>query len=206
MRLFPAVVVAVIFGESLALLACWQSQTSSTLSSSKRSQIGSFSGQYFENGVLGTTNDWEFQCSFLPTGDFELKFAFDFGWDSRYVPDRPFRMFRCLTVVDRATSDNTILQGTMWFSPFAVVTVHYGCFRLLCWVTQSRLRKMKWLVSVYYHKTQIQIVPLCWSCQYNVFLVVSAVSSSVGVNTRMNQWRMEDLIHKSIREENDTLP
>ena len=56
-HLFPAVVVAVICRQSLEWLRCWQSQPSSTLLSSGRSQIGLLSLRSFETGVLGTTSD-----------------------------------------------------------------------------------------------------------------------------------------------------
>ena len=56
-RLFPAVVFAVLFGESLVSLGCWQSQPSSTLPSCGKSQIVLLSRRPFEIRVLGTTDD-----------------------------------------------------------------------------------------------------------------------------------------------------
>ena len=53
---FSRVVVAVIFGQSLVSLGCYQLQPSTTLSSIASFPIGSFSRQSFENAVVGTTN------------------------------------------------------------------------------------------------------------------------------------------------------
>ena len=56
-RLFPAVLDSVNSGQLLVSLGCWQSQPSSTLSLSGKSEIGSLTRRFVENGVLGTTND-----------------------------------------------------------------------------------------------------------------------------------------------------
>ena len=53
--LFSAVAISIMFGESPVELGCWQSQTSSTLSSFGRYQIGLLFRGSLESGVLGTT-------------------------------------------------------------------------------------------------------------------------------------------------------
>ena len=82
-RIFPAFAVSVTFGQSLVAPGCYQSQPSSTLSSSGSSQINSLTRRSFEKGLLGTTNDREFKCHFSSIVDFELVFVPKFGRDFR---------------------------------------------------------------------------------------------------------------------------
>ena len=77
-RLFPVVVVEVIFGLSLVSLGCWQSQPIQLC----RHPVDFKSGRF----LVGPLKMWcsvqpmtEFQCLFLTTGDFLLGLAFKLG-------------------------------------------------------------------------------------------------------------------------------
>ena len=60
-------------------------------------------------------------------------------------------------------------------------------------------------VSICWYYAQIKNVAFCQPQQYNVSLVVLAASRSVGVSSRLDWWRTEDLIRSCIPEENDIL-